>query len=486
MVTETYSAIHTGLLIGGDWIDGADRIDVNNPAHPNEVVGSIVRGTPADVDRAVTVALKAQRRWAALGYRGRAEILARCLDALDEDVEERRALLVRESGMTLAEADRVMSGVAARQRLTLELVPEIEQDLRMSAPHGRTLVTRAPYGVIVSIVPWNNPVGLGFLQIIPALLAGNAVIVKPPESCPLALTRSVALIGSILPPGVINVVTGRSAEIGDHLTTHRGIAKIAFTGSTTSGTRIMCNAAQGIKGVTLELGGNDPAIVLDDADLGEGSMERMVYGTFRLAGQVCMNIKRIYVPRQLEAEFVEAYTRTADRIVVGDGLDPEVTMGPVHNKKGLDHARELLADSERRGATITSVGQIRDEATFRDGYFLRPTVITNVSDDAPIWAEEQFAPLIPIRPYDRLDEAIKSANDSIFGLGGSVWGKDVDRALAVASRIEAGTIWVNVHGTEAINRRAPYGGIKQSGIGRRAGREGLEEYLQTKTLTTFE
>lgn len=492
MTTGIGRSVETQLLIGGEWTngdkwaDGQQRIGVHNPAHPQEAVGSIVRSSPRDVDRAIQAALHAQPTWGALGYRGRAEILAECLTALDQGIDERAVLLVRENGCTLPEARRAISGVASRQRITLEMVDEIERDVQMQSSHSRTVVTRTPYGVVASVVPWNSPVGLGFLQIIPALLTGNTLVVKPPQSCPLTLTKSIGMIASILPPGTVNVVTGRSGEIGHRLTTHPGVAKIAFTGSVSSGVEVMRNASGTIKAIALELGGNDPAILLDDVDLSEATLKRMASAAFRLAGQVCMNIKRIYVPRQREREFVAAYTEAVGRIVIGDGLDSRVTMGPLHNREGLGHANELLADAEERGAAVAHVGHISDETTFGEGYFMRPALVTNVDEDARIWVEEQFAPAIPIRAYDDLDDAICGANDSTFGLGASVWGKDVDRAVAVASRLEAGTIWVNAHGTDAIDRRAPYGGIKRSGVGRRAGREGLEEYMRTRTLTVFE
>lgn len=474
------------MLIGGEWVAGPRRSEVRNPARREEVVGSIVRGTPGDVDRAVSAARTAQPAWARRSFAERAEVLARVLDRLDESIEERAALFVRENGKTLAEARGELLGVAARQRLNLELAAELDSGRELSAPHGRTFVRQVPYGVVVSIVPWNAPVGLASQQILPALLAGNGVVVKPPESCPLALTQLVERIADGLPAGLVNLVTGSSAEIGEALTTHPDVGKIGFTGSVPAARVIMANGAQTIKGVTLELGGNDPAILLEDVDLGEATVERIVRAVFRMTGQVCMAIKRIYVPEAIRGRFLEAFVAAVDRIVVGDGLEPTVTMGPMHNAAGLERARGLLADAERRGAKVLTLGGVHDPDRFGRGHFLRPTVVTDIDDEAPLMAEEQFCPVIPVTTYSDLEDAVRRANATIYGLGGSVWSRDVDRAAAVARRIEAGSVFVNTHGTESVNRRAPYGGLKQSGIGRRAGIEGLREYLQLQTLTTYE
>jgi acyl-CoA reductase-like NAD-dependent aldehyde dehydrogenase len=393
---------------------------------------------------------------------------------------------VRENGKTLAEAKGELMSVPGRQKMALGFTPELEAARSLAAPAGRTLIGYRPYGVVVSIVPWNAPVSLAFTQIVAALLTGNCVVLKPPESCPLALIQSVRMFAEELPAGAVNIVTGIPSEIGDALTTHRDIGKIGFTGSIPSARHIMANAAGTIKGVTLELGGNDPAIVLEDADLDAATIKAMVNATFALTGQVCMAIKRIYVPAKRKDEFVGAFSRAADAIVVGDGLEPGVTMGPLHTKKAQQKAQEMVDDATRRGARVHELGKIDNESTFRSGYFMRPSMITDVPDDAPIMFEEQFCPAIPIATYDDLDDVIVRANDSVYGLSASVWGRDVNRAVDVARRIEAGQVWINAHGVSAINHMAPYGGVKQSGMGRRSGLEGILEYMQSQTITTRE
>jgi acyl-CoA reductase-like NAD-dependent aldehyde dehydrogenase len=478
--------IHARMLIGGEWVDGGARMDVRNPARPSELVGTAVKATNADIDAAVAAAGAAQSAWAASGYRARAALIAEALKRLEADIDARAAVYSRENGKTLAEAKGELASVYLRQKLTLELVDELENERLLTDENGRTFVTRIPWGTVVSIVPWNAPVPLAFMQIIPALLAGNAVIVKPPETCPLALTRSIEMIADLFPKGVLGVITGLPGEIGDRLTGHPDVNKIAFTGSIPSARHIAANAAQTIKGTTLELGGNDPAVLLDDVDLSEKTMDRMAGVVFRMTGQVCMAIKRVYVPNAIKHRFLDAFAKAADKVVVGEGLRPRVTMGPLHQEKGLIRARNLVDEAEKRGAHVLRLGRIDDMETFNDGYFMQPMLVTEVPEDAGLMREEQFCPALPIAGYDDLDDAVARANDTIFGLGGSVWGRDVERALGVARRIRSGTVWVNTHGTQAVNRRAPYGGIKQSGIGRRAGIEGMYEYLQIQTITSFE
>jgi acyl-CoA reductase-like NAD-dependent aldehyde dehydrogenase len=405
---------------------------------------------------------------------------------LAEDIDERAILFVRENGKTTAEARAELAGVPARQRLTLELAAELDLRREADSPSGRGFVGYLPFGVVVSIVPWNAPIGLAFLQIIPALLAGNTIVLKPPETCPLSLIGAIESIAPLLPPGVINVVTGLPTEIGDTLTTHPDVNKIAFTGSVPSARKIMANAALTIKGITLELGGNDPAILLNDADLGDATMERMAKAVYRMTGQVCMAIKRIYVPESIENRFLDAFTRAVDKIVVGDGLDTTVTMGPMHTARALDRAQTIVADAAKRSAKVQVLGQIPDHAGFDRGHFMRPTVVSDIAEDAPLMVEEQFCPAVPVATYRDVDDAIARANATDYGLGGSVWSRDIVRASDLARRLHAGTVFVNAHGTESINRKLPYGGIKQSGIGRRAGIEGVREYLQVQTLATFE
>ncbi len=474
------------MLIDGQRVDGPVRIEVRNPARPDDLVGTIVRGSPQHVDEAVAAAKAAQPAWASRSFADRAAILEKAISRLENEIDRRAAVFVRENGKPLAEARGELLSVPGRQRMALRYAPELDAGRQLAAANGRTFVYSRPYGVVVSIVPWNSPVSLAFTQIVAALLAGNCVVLKPPETCPLALISSVLLFAEDLPAGTINIVTGMPGEIGDALTTHPDVGKIGFTGSIPSARHIMANAAQTIKGVTLELGGNDPAIVLDDTEFDPPTMKLMLNATFMMTGQVCMAIKRIYVPTRRRDEFVDSFRKAAESISVGDGLEPTVNMGPLHTRKAQERAEGLLDDAARRGADIVKLGTIDNEATFSGGYFMRPVAVTGLPDEAPLMVEEQFCPAVPVATYDDVDDAVTRANRSIYGLSGSVWSGDVNRAIDVARKIEAGQVWVNSHGVSAINHLAPYGGVKQSGIGRKSGIEGIREYLQSQTVTTHE
>jgi acyl-CoA reductase-like NAD-dependent aldehyde dehydrogenase len=474
------------LFIGGEWVDGPAHLEVRNPAHPDEIVGTIVRGTPADVDRAVAAAKAAQPAWAALGFRARAEAIGRGLDRLNEGVHERSVIYVRENGKTLEEAGHELKGLADRLRLSLEHVEELDHMRSIDSPTGRTLIAYRPYGVIVSIVPWNSPVTLAFNQIVSGLLAGNSVVVKPPESAPLALIASIEAFARELAPGLVNIITGLPDEIGDALTTHPDVGKIGFTGSIRAAKHIGSNAAQTIKSVTLELGGNDAAILLEDVDLSDATMDRMAASVFYMTGQVCMAIKRIYVPEKIAEAFIAAFRKAANKLVIGDGLDPKVTMGPMHTKLQLERGRAFVDDAVNRGATVEPVGTIADPELFDTGYFMQPSIVTNIAADAPLVVEEQFCPSVPIVTYRDLDDVLARANDTVYGLGGSIWSRDIEKALELATRVASGSVWINAHGTAFINRRAPYGGVKQSGIGRKAGLEGILDYLQLQTISSYE
>jgi acyl-CoA reductase-like NAD-dependent aldehyde dehydrogenase len=486
VLKNEYRPFHARMLIGGEWTTSRQRIEVFNPARPDELVGTVPRGAADDVERAIAAAKAAQPLWSSKSYSERARLLEPVLERLGEDIDARTVLFVRENGKTTLEAKGEIGGVPSRQRLTLELAEELDQRRQFEAPNGSSFMGYLPFGVVVSIVPWNAPLGLAFLQIIPALLAGNTIVLKPPETCPLSLIRAIEMIAPLLPAGVINVVTGLPAEIGDTLTTHPDVDKVAFTGSVPSARKIMANAALTIKGITLELGGNDAAILLEDADLGDSAMERMAKSVYRMTGQVCMAIKRIYVPESIKARFLPAFTAAVDRIVVGDGLDAAVIMGPMHTARALERAQSIVADAASRSAKVQILGQVADKAAFGRGHFMQPTIVSDIAEDAPLMAEEQFCPAVPVATYREVDDAIARANATVYGFGGSIWSRDIGRASDLARRLQAGAVFVNTHGTESVNRKLPYGGVKQSGIGRRAGIEGVREYMQVQVLTTFE
>jgi acyl-CoA reductase-like NAD-dependent aldehyde dehydrogenase len=310
------------------------------------------------------------------------------------------------------------------------------------------------------------------------LLAGNTVVVKPPPTAPLATVRTVQLVAQSLPPGVLNVVTGADAEIGAALIADDRVKKVCFTGSVAGGKRIMAMAAESLTRVALELGGNDPALVLADADLGPEAMQRLFSGTFDSTGQICMATKRLYVHRSRYDEVIEGLSGILATQRLGHGLDEGVTMGPLHSRRQLEYVRELTDQARSSGAEVLEFGELPDLG----GNFLRPSLVLDPSDDARVVVEEQFGPTLPILPFDDEDGAVARANDTWSGLCSSVWTQDMDRAAAIAARLRTGYTFVNSHGAAHLDERAPFGGFDQSGMGREMGIEGIREFMDTHSV----
>ncbi len=347
---------------------------------------------------------------------------------------------------------------------------------------GWVRVERRPLGVVACIVPWNAPVVLAAQKIGPALVAGNAVIVKPSPFAPLAVSLALTRIASLLPPGVLNVVHGDS-DVGAALVANREVHKVSFTGGGPAAKLIMKSAADTLTRIHFELGGNDPAIVLDDADL-ERTADQISAQAFQRAGQVCYAIKRVYLPRALVPDFSEAMLDRVGSIAVGHGLDPEATMGPVNNRPQLDRIRAIHFRLAEAGADVRTTGRVLSPDRWDEGYYLRPAVVVDADPRDPLVLEEQFGPILPIVGYDTEEQAIEMANATEYGLGSSVWGSDPERAESVASRMEAGLAFVNHHTALSPlgQKHVPFGGIKQSGIGWENSPSGLGEYLEFRSL----
>lgn len=348
--------------------------------------------------------------------------------------------------------------------------------------NGRTIITFDPVGVVSAISPWNYPISLSTIKIAPALLTGNTMVVKPSPFAPLAVSKVVEIIANEFPPGVLNLVHG-DAEVGIELTSNPKVAKIAFTGGTKTAKSIMKAASETIKKMTLELGGNDAAIVLEDFDVNdEKAMRRMVISNFLTAGQICMIAKRIYVHRSIYDAFVEKYIEAANKwIRVGDPFDSDVTVGPVNNKNQVKYVRSLVEDAKSKGAKVIPLGKILNPELMDNGYFLQPTVVLGADYHDPIVVEEQFGPTVPILPFDDEEQVIELHNESIYGLTSSVWGEE-EHAVKVARRIEAGTTMINTAAVQGLDVQFPFGGVKQSGVGREYGEEGLKSYVETHVI----
>lgn len=443
-----------------------------NPARPEEIVGRVPVADAADVDRAVRDAEARQRDWCRVPVEDRAAALLRAADAVGAmpGVPE---LLARESGKPVADCAGEIRFAAAYLRWAAEHAPAAYADRGTDDAAGRLVLRRRPYGVVAAITPWNAPVILTLLKVGPALAAGNTVVVKPSPLAPLAVGRVL----EAFPPGLVRVMHGGAAT-ARALAGHPRVHRVAFTGGAEAGRAIGTAAAKAITPVLMELGGNDPVVLLDDADLTDAAMDRLVMASFATAGQVCMAAKRLYAPRPRLAEVREAYLAAAERtLVLGDPLHRGTTVGPVISAGAAGRVRELIADSARRGGTVAGLGAVRID--LERGYFVRPALVTGVDDDAPVVVGEQFGPVVPLLAYDDEDEALARANAGDLGLGASVWSADEDRAFAFARRFDAGFTFVNTHNRTGMALRAPFGGVKRSGHGREYGFEGLLEYVQT-------
>jgi acyl-CoA reductase-like NAD-dependent aldehyde dehydrogenase len=445
------------MTIGGELVDSAEALDVVNPAS-GEVFARVPACNRGQLDSAFGAAERAFGAWREDDDRRRA-VLRACADAIEANAEELVKLQVLEQGMTLEFSRGVVKGCIGNFRRYAEI--EIPVTVVQDDEVARIEVVRRPLGVIAAIRPWNFPVNQAGSAIAPSLRAGNTVVLKPSPYTPVATLRLGELLREVIPAGVCNIVSGPD-PLGQWMTEHPVPRGIVFTGSVATGRKVNLAAAQDFKRVLLELGGNDPAVVLDDVDP-EELAARLFWTVFRNTGQVCRAVKRVYVPVALHDQVAAALARQAGEIVVGNGLDDAVTMGPVNNRMQFDRVQELVADAASHGGHALVGGK----PAAGHGYFYPPTVIVGAADGTRLVDEEQFGPVVPLIPYEDLDDAIRRANDTTYGLGASVWSGDLDRAKAVADRLEAGSVWINTHGTGT--ERAPNTGTKWSGVGSKGG-----------------
>lgn len=458
------------LLIDGQLVDGAAKLDVIDPA-TGSVFASCERADEAQLDAAVAAAKRAFPAWSALTHDERATYLMRFADALEARQEEFCTLLTREQGKPTVQAQFEIGGSVAALRhfagqdLPIEVFRETDDEL--------ILEQRLPLGVIAAITPWNFPVILLMLKLAPALSIGNTMVAKPAPTTPLTTALLGEVAAGILPPGVLNVIVDAN-DLGERLTNHPDVAKVSFTGSTATGKRVMASAAGTLKRLTLELGGNDAAIILDDAVVAEVAPK--VFDAAMLnAGQVCLAVKRVYAPRSMVDALCDEFERLGREAVVDDGRNQGAQIGPVQNKQQYEKVLELIEDAKQHGKVV--IGGV---PIVGNGYFISPTVIRDLPEDSRLIREEQFGPVFPVIAYDTVDEAVERANDSDFGLGGTIWTSDYHRGLDVAKRIHSGTVWVNKHLDMPFD--IPFGGAKQSGMGFENGVEGMKEFTQGKII----
>ncbi|MZE72783.1 aldehyde dehydrogenase family protein [Streptomyces sp. SID5789] len=417
---------------------------------------------PDDLDSVVDRAHTAWPGWRA-DPAARTTALLAAADAVEAAGPGLATLLTREQGKPLAESHAEVARTAARLRHFA--APDIPTLPITDGRPVRSELRWRPIGPVAAIVPWNFPLQLASAKFAPALAAGNTVVLKPSPYTPLATLLLASVVSAALPEDVLTVVTGRE-PLGARLASHPGIRHVTFTGSAPTGRAVARGAAASLARVTLELGGNDAAVLLDDVDV-EKIADRLFWAAFRNCGQVCMAVKRVYAPARIHSLVVEALAHRAKTVVVGPGLDPASRLGPLNNAAQLTRVEHCTARALADGARAAAGGRRLDGP----GYFFAPTILTGVPADSPVVTEEQFGPVLPVLPYDSVDEAVEAANGTRFGLGGSVWGTDADRAVAVAGRLECGTAWVNHHAELSLAQ--PFAGIKDSGVGVAGGPWGL-------------
>jgi acyl-CoA reductase-like NAD-dependent aldehyde dehydrogenase len=458
------------MLINGQMVAGDATMAVINPA-TEESVADCPRASKAQLDQAVAAAKAAFPAWSKTTIDERRKVLVAIADVIQANVADIARLLTQEQGKPLGDATGEVFGASAffRYFASLDLPAKVVTDDATS----RVEVRRKPLGVVGCIVPWNFPVMLMAFKVPAALLAGNTVVVKPAATTPLATLKVAELIKDLAPPGVINIITDAN-DLGGAMTSHPDIRKISFTGSTETGKKVMASAADALKRISLELGGNDALIVMDDVNVAETAPK--VFGAaMQNAGQVCIAAKRIYVHESIYDAMCDEFAVLANNWVVGDGLEQGTQMGPLQNKAQFEKVMGFLDSAKKDGKVIAGGGRKGDK-----GYFIQPTVVRDISEGSKLVDEEQFGPVMPVIKYSDPADAVRRANASIYGLGGSIWAKDSDRAWDLAEEMESGSVWVNKHAD--IRPDLPFGGAKFSGIGSELGEEGLKEFTQVQVL----
>jgi len=483
--TTTSTPVATPLYIGGKERQTTEKMAIADPAKPGVVVGYAASATAQDVSDAVAAAKAAYPAWASLTPQQRAEKMLAALTGIDgANRDGDAAILSQENGKIRFEAWVDSLVLEIRWKLALAHADEVNATRVLPPVPGaipvQTTVAYQPLGVVTIIVPFNWPIAILGASLPHALLAGNTVIVKPPLTAPLATTRVVQRIAEQLPPGVLNVVTGPDANMSG-LIRNPEIAKVCFTGSVGAGRKIMELASGSLTRVTLELGGNDAAVILKDAILDDTHMDRLFAAVYDTTGQICMNAKRIYVHESRLDEVVNGLSARLQKVKLGYGLEQGTTMGPLHHPAQKKFVDDLVKEAKDSGASVLEFGELPG-GDMTGGNFVRPAIVVNPKPTLRIVTEEQFGPVIPIIPFTTEQEAITAANDTWAGLASSVWTADANTANRVGSQLVCGYVWVNDHGATRLDLRAPFGGMKASGIGREQGIDGIRAFQDTRSI----
>lgn len=459
------------MTINATSVPASRTIDVVDPA-TGEVFATAPNCTADELDAAVAAAQTAFRTWKATPIDERAARLCQAADILTANAAELSQLFTCEQGRPLDMALGEISGAADWMRVVAQMRPPVEV---IEDSDTQFIETRyVPLGVICAIAPWNFPVSLAIWKIAPAMLAGNTVVLKPSPFTPLCTLKIGELFQEAFPPGVFNVISGGD-QLGPMMTAHPGFAKISFTGSSATGKKVMESAAKDLKRVTLELGGNDAAIIMPDVDLDEVA-EKIFFGAFFNTAQICVATKRLYVHHSIYDALRDRLAAIARQVKVGAGTQQGTVLGPIQNKRQFDRVMGLLDDARATGLTLITGADVPDNG----GYFVPVTIVDNPPEDSRVVQEEAFGPILPMLKFTEVEDVIARANASEYGLAGAVWSKDTDKALTIARQIETGTVWINQN--LVLRPDAPFGGHKHSGLGVENGMEGLLEYLQPQTV----
>lgn len=463
---------HYLMTIDGQPTDSGRHLEVINPAN-EDVIARVPDATREQLDAAVAAARQAFPSWAATPLAERQALVSAISEKILQNLEGFAQLLTREQGKTLDYARYEIGGSAAWFGEFAKMAPS--EIIIEDTPEHLVKTWHVPIGVVGAIVPWNFPVLLAVWKLAPALIAGNTIVLKPSPFTPLTALKLGELINQVLPAGVVNVVSGGD-DLGPWISAHPDIDKVSFTGSTATGRRVMESGSRNLKRLTLELGGNDAAIVLPDVDI-EETAQKLFWGAFSNSAQFCLAIKRLYIHEDIYDPLSKALVAYARTVKVGDGAAADSQLGPVQNAVQFERLKNLLADVRNNDQQILLGGEVLQGK----GYFFPLTIVDNPPEDSRIVVEEPFGPILPLLKYRTVDEAIERANASEYGLGGSVWGKDLAQAEAVAQRLQTGKVWINeIH---VLTPYTPFGGHKQSGVGVENGSDGLHEYTNAQTIS---
>jgi aldehyde dehydrogenase (NAD+) len=460
-------------LINGEMIDTGEWLDVINPAN-EQVVGQVPACGEDQLNKAVAAARAAFKTWKNTSFEERQAACMAISGAIKENADELYRLLTSEQGKPHEQAKGEIFGAAGMSaaQATLKLEDVVNEDTETRLSRTR----RVPVGVVGGIVPWNFPVMMAVQKIVPALMSGCTIVLKPSPFTPLTTLRIAELIADKVPAGTVNIITGEDS-LGPLITSHPDINKVTFTGSTATGKKIMEGASADLKRITLELGGNDASIVMPDADPKKVA-EQLFWSSFSNAGQICVAAKRIYIHEDIYDELSAALVEYAKTVTVGDGSQQGTGVGPIQNKKQYERVLELIEDAKDNGYKFLVGGDADPSGT---GYYVPITIMDNPPEDARIVAEEQFGPVMPLMKFSTEEEVIQRANNSEYGLAGAVWTGDTDKGVAIAEQLETGTVWINEY--LHLSPFAPFGGHKQSGFGAEYGLDGLKEFTYPQVIT---